>query len=48
MPIQAQFNAIVRMMQRDVRSYGYDACLEWSQQEAAKRKALEDEVRQGI
>lgn len=44
---EARFNATVRMMQRDVRSYGYDECLEWSQEQAAKRKALEDEARQG-
>ncbi len=43
----ARFNAMVRMMQRDVQSYGYDECLEWSQEQAAIRKALEDEARQG-
>ena len=45
---EARFNAQVRLMQRDVRSYGYEECLEWTLQEAARRKALEDEVRSAL
>ena len=45
---EARFNAQVRLMQGDVRSYGYEGCLVWTLQEAARRKAMEDEVRSAL
>lgn len=38
----AEFEKAVAKMRKETAGYGYDKCLEWSQQEAEKRKALED------
>ncbi len=38
----AEFDKCVAKMRKETAGYGYDKCLEWSQQEAEKRKALED------
>ena len=38
----AEFDKAVAKMRKETAGYGYDKCLEWSQQEAEKRKALED------
>ncbi len=38
----AEFDKYVAKMRKETAGYGYDKCLEWSQQEAEKRKALED------
>lgn len=38
----AEFDKIVDNMKKEAESYGYQQCLEWSQEEAAKRKACED------
>lgn len=40
----AAFDKAVAKMKKDTAGYGYDKCLKWSQEEAAKRKALEDQV----
>ena len=40
-----EFNAIIAELTHVAKSYGYDQCVEWSENEAAIRKALEDEVR---
>ncbi len=40
-----EFNAIIKQMQVVTKGYGYDKCVEWSMNEAAIRKALEDEVK---
>lgn len=38
----AEFDKIVAKMKKDAASYGYDKCVEWSKEEAARRKACED------
>ena len=38
----AEFDKIVDSMKKEAESYGYQQCLEWSKEEAAKRKACED------
>lgn len=40
----AQFNSIVKQMQKEANGYGYDKCCAFMQKQAAKRKALEDQV----
>jgi multiple sugar transport system substrate-binding protein/putative aldouronate transport system substrate-binding protein len=40
-----QYNEIVAEMISVTKEYGYDQCIEWSENEAQIRKALEDEVR---
>jgi len=42
-----EFDIIVEQMVKTANDYGYDACVEWSEGEAAARKALEDKVRSG-
>ncbi|MDR1686993.1 MAG: hypothetical protein LBS21_00070 [Clostridiales bacterium] len=44
-PTDAEFDAIVAKMISDAKSYGYDACDEWSRNEAARRKVAEDDVK---
>jgi multiple sugar transport system substrate-binding protein/putative aldouronate transport system substrate-binding protein len=39
-----QFNAIVAELTHVAKSYGYDQCVEWSENEAAIRKELEDAI----
>lgn len=38
----AEFNKAIDKMRKDTKGYGYDKCLKWSQDEAARRKSLED------
>ena len=38
----AEFDKIVANMKKEANNYGYDKCVEWSKEEAAKRKACED------
>lgn len=38
----AEFDKIVDSMKKEAESYGYQQCLEWSKEEAAKRKDCED------
>jgi len=40
----AEFNQIVDKMIADARAYGYDECVEWTRQEAALRRAAENEA----
>lgn len=40
----AEFDKIVNDMIDKCTKYGYDECVEWSENESARRKALEDEV----
>jgi multiple sugar transport system substrate-binding protein/putative aldouronate transport system substrate-binding protein len=42
----AEFNKAVAKMRKDTKGYGYDECLKWSQNEAATRKSLEDQLTQ--
>ena len=42
----AEFNKAVEKMKKDTAGYGYDKCLKWCQDEAARRKSLEDEITQ--
>lgn len=41
----AEFAALVNQMKGIAKLYGYDQCVEWSLNEAARRKVLEDEIR---
>ena len=43
----SEFDKIVENMKKEAESYGYQQCLEWSQNEAAKRKACEDALTTG-
>lgn len=40
-----EFNNLVNQMKGIANMYGYNKCLQWSLDEAARRKGLEDEVR---
>ena len=40
------YNEIVSKMIRTTKKYGYDKCLKWSKDEAAKRRVLELEATQ--
>lgn len=40
----AEFQTVVEKMRKDTAGYGYDKCLEWSQNEAKIRKSLEDSL----
>lgn len=40
-----EFELIVDQMIKNAEAYGYDQCVEWSEEEAAIRKALEDEIK---
>ena len=42
----AEYDKIVAQMKKDAKSYGYDECIQWCLDEAAKRRALEEEVSQ--
>lgn len=37
-----EYNAAIEKMKKETAGYGYDRCLKWSQDEAARRKSLED------
>lgn len=41
-----QFNSIVASMKKSAKKYGYDKCVEWSRNQASRRKALEDAITQ--
>lgn len=41
-----EFDKIVANMKKSAKSYGYDKCVEWSKNEAARRKQLEDQIKQ--
>ncbi len=43
--VDPEFDKIVEIMIKNANEYGYKECLEWSLGEAARRKALEDEVK---
>lgn len=40
-----EFNEIVKQMIKDANAYYYQECVEWSKQEAARRKAAEDALK---
>lgn len=37
-----EFDSIIAGMEKQAKKYGYDECKEWSQNEAARKKSLED------
>lgn len=39
-----QFDSIVAGMKKSAKKYGYDKCVEWSRNQASRRKALEDAI----
>ena len=41
-----QFDSIVADMKKSAKKYGYDKCVEWSRNQASRRKALEDAITQ--
>ncbi len=41
-----QFDSIVAGMKKSAKKYGYDKCVEWSRNQASRRKALEDAITQ--
>ena len=42
----AEFNKIVSQMRKTCEKYGYEECVDWSANEAVRRKNLEDAVRE--
>lgn len=41
-----KFDSIVAGMKKSAKKYGYDKCVEWSRNQASRRKALEDAITQ--
>ena len=41
-----QFDSIVAGMKKSAKKYGYDKCVQWSRNQASRRKALEDAITQ--
>lgn len=39
-----KFDSVVASMKKSAKKYGYDKCVEWSRNQASRRKALEDEI----
>lgn len=39
-----QFDSVVAGMKKSAKKYGYDKCVEWSRNQASRRKALEDAI----
>lgn len=39
-----QFDSVVASMKKSAKKYGYDKCVEWSRNQASRRKALEDAI----
>lgn len=39
-----KFDSIVAGMKKSAKKYGYDKCVEWSRNQASRRKALEDAI----
>lgn len=39
-----KFDSIVASMKKSAKKYGYDKCVEWSRNQASRRKALEDAI----
>lgn len=41
-----KFDSVVASMKKSAKKYGYDKCVEWSRNQASRRKALEDAITQ--
>ncbi len=41
----AEFDQIVKKMEKNAKAYGYDACIEWSKSQAERRHQLEQELK---
>lgn len=41
-----KFDSVVAGMKKSTKKYGYDKCVEWSRNQASRRKALEDAITQ--
>lgn len=41
-----KFDSVVAGMKKSAKKYGYDKCVEWSRNQASRRKALEDAITQ--
>lgn len=39
-----KFDSVVASMKKSAKQYGYDKCVEWSRNQASRRKALEDAI----
>ena len=39
-----KFDSVVASMKKSAKMYGYDKCVEWSRNQASRRKALEDAI----
>lgn len=39
-----KFDSVVASMKKGAKKYGYDKCVEWSRNQASRRKALEDAI----
>lgn len=39
-----RFDSVVASMKKSAKKYGYDKCVEWSRNQASRRKALEDAI----
>ena len=39
-----KFDSVVARMKKSAKKYGYDKCVEWSRNQASRRKALEDAI----
>lgn len=39
-----KFDSVVASMEKSAKKYGYDKCVEWSRNQASRRKALEDAI----
>lgn len=39
-----KFDSVVASMKKSAKKYGYDKCVEWSRNQASRRKALEDAI----
>lgn len=40
-----KFDSVVAGMKKSAKKYGYDKCVEWSRNQASRRKALEDAIK---
>ena len=40
-----KFDSVVASMKKSAKKYGYDKCVEWSRNQASRRKALEDAIK---
>lgn len=39
-----KFDSVIASMKKSAKKYGYDKCVEWSRNQASRRKALEDAI----